>query len=162
MVVTCNADHIQHMPTEDFPDYPYIDVLRDMYMSGNNLAIDFKEGKSPNIAMFTSPPSNKAPPNKGLNNMQKADVIVINPITIEGEQVDGWQNITLARIEKSASPDLQEKVVAKLQTFRDEFAARFKRKDKRIETSFDLLDSFEGALFHEVGIRVLSFQDTGV
>lgn len=162
MVVVCNADYIEHSPTDDFPDFPYKDTLRDMYMSGDNLAIKIKEGKSPDIAMLRHEPNSQAPANSDLKIFKKADVILINPVTIEDEVEDGWQNITLARIQKAANPDLHEKVAGKLQNFRDKFAARFRGKADRIQTSVDLLDSFEGVMLHEVGISVIVISDIEV
>lgn len=94
--------------------------------------------------------------------MKKADVILINPDTIEDQAEGGWQNITLPRIEKAVNPDLQESVAGKLRIFRDKFAARFRGNANRIQTSVDLLDSFEGVMLHEVSISVISLSENEV
>lgn len=133
-----------------------------MYMSADNLIIRIKEGKSPDIAMVRHEPNSQTPPNRDLKMMKKADVILINPDTIEDQAEGGWQNITLPRIEKAVNPDLQERVAGKLRTFRDKFAARFRGNANRIQTSVDLLDSFEGVMLHEVSISVISLSENEV
>lgn len=149
ITIVCNGDYLEHVPSGDFPDFPYRNVLRDEWVRDDDVEVRIKKGKDQKTLMLTTLPSIDYP-NPSENEKNKADIILIHPATIKAQKKGGWSRLTEERVQKAVNPDFLQSLQNKAQGFGDKFLNILKIDDRTHFAPAQLLDTFESTMLHEV------------
>lgn len=149
ITIVCNGDYLEHVPSGDFPDYSYRDLIRDEWVETTDKEIKIKKGESKHTLMITTWPGEDGP-NSASNRANNGDIILINPRAMEKERKRGWPRLTEERVQKAVNPDFFQRLRDKVQRFGETFLNLFKIKDITRFAQIQALSTFEGTMLHEV------------